>query len=63
VSCYRGARKVKAMKSFLYNVLRGVIWTLIVIASMVTALVAGLAIGNYFKQPPPKDPYCVGLKC
>jgi len=25
--------------------------------------VAGLALGKYFEPPPPKDPYCVGLKC
>jgi hypothetical protein len=30
---------------------------------MVTVIVAGLAVGKYFEQPPTKDPYCVGLKC
>jgi hypothetical protein len=54
----QAAKKAQAMKSFLYTVLRRVVWTLIVIAAMVTALVAGLALGNYFHQPPPKDPYC-----
>jgi len=59
----QAAKKAKAMKSLLNDVFYGLVWTLIVVAAMVTVIVAGLALGKYFAPPPPKDPYCVGLKC
>jgi len=59
----QAAKKAKTMKSLLDDVFYGLVWTLIVVAAMVTVIVAGLALGKYFAPPPPKDPYCVGLKC
>jgi hypothetical protein len=59
----QAAKKAKAMKSLLDDMFGGLVWTLIVVAAMVTVIVAGLALGKYFEQPPQKDPYCVGLKC
>ena len=57
------AKKAKAIKSLLDDVFCGLVWTLIVVAAMVTVIASSLALGKYFEQPPPKDPYCVGLKC
>jgi hypothetical protein len=57
------AKKAKAIKSLLDDVFYGLVWTLIVVAAMVTVIGAGLVLGKYFEPPPPKDPYCVGLKC
>jgi hypothetical protein len=59
----KAAKKAKAIKSLLDDVFCGLVWTLIVVAAMLTVIVAGLAVGKYFEQPPTKDPYCVGLKC
>jgi hypothetical protein len=59
----QAAKKAKAMKPLLNDVFYGLVWTLIAIAAMVTVIEAGLALGKYFAPPPPKDPYCVGLKC